>query len=359
MNSPRWIPALEQTRLAILPPAPPLDSPDLPDRVRGLLLGIAIGDALGNRTEGLDPAEREAQHGRITGYAPSRYANGAIAGTPSDDTQLTARTLEQLVDDGALIADELAFRIANDRLFGVDRATLDFCKALRTGAPWWECTQHSAGNGAMVRIAPLILPHAVNGGVGLWSEVALATAVTHNDPMAIAANVAWVAFLWRLLNADLPESPAEWLETYTEVLRVLDHGQTYESRVTSGPLQHWRGSLSQLLDAEVRPAVQRATPIRDAAQRWQSGAFLLETAPTVLHIIAQLGDSPRDAMLAAVNDTRDNDTIAALVGAAMGAAHGTSWIPTEWREPLLGRTHEDDDGYYFALIDRAVARFVL
>jgi ADP-ribosylglycohydrolase len=211
----------------------------------------------------------------------------------------------------------------------------------------------------MVRIAPLILPHAVNGGVGLWSEVALATAVTHNDPMAIAANIAWVALLWRLLNADVPESPAEWLETYTEVLRVLDHGQSYESRVSSGPLQHWRGSLSQLLDAEVRPAVQRATPTRDAAHRWHSGAFLLETVPTVLHIVSQLGHDPREAMLAAVNDTRDNDTIAALVGAAMGAAHGTSWIPTEWREPLLGRTRDDDDGAYFDLVERAIARFVL
>ncbi len=63
-------------------------------------------------------------------------------------------------------------------------------------------------------------------------------------------------------------------------------------------------------------------------------------------------------MLVAVNDTRDNDTIAAIVGAAMGAAHGTAWIPAEWRDQLLGRTLEDNDGYLFDLIDAAVGRFV-
>ncbi|MBX9857075.1 MAG: ADP-ribosylglycohydrolase family protein, partial [Gemmatimonadaceae bacterium] len=65
-----------------------------------------------------------------------------------------------------------------------------------------------------------------------------------------------------------------------------------------------------------------------------------------------------EAMLVAVNDTRDNDTIAAIVGAAMGAAHGTAWIPADWREGLLGRINGDDDGRVFELTEAAVARFV-
>ena len=215
-----WYPRLDPARLAVLPPAPPIDAPDLADRVRGMLLGVAIGDALGNRTESMNPAERAAKYGRIEGYLPSRYANGAPAGTPSDDTQLTARAIEQLLADGALDPDELAFRIANDRIFGIGRATRDFCNALRSGAPWYEATQLSAGNGALMRIALTVLPHLLRGGTQLWTDIALSTAVTHNDPMAIASSVAWVALLWRLLNGDMPETPAEWLETYTEVLRV-------------------------------------------------------------------------------------------------------------------------------------------
>ncbi|MFO0072973.1 MAG: ADP-ribosylglycohydrolase family protein, partial [Gemmatimonas sp.] len=273
-----WSLKLDPARLAVLPPVPPIDPlevPDLADRVRGMLLGVAIGDALGNRTESMLPAVREAEHGRITGYLPSRYANGEPAGTPSDDTQLTCRAIEQLLHDGALDADELAFRIANDRIFGIGKATRDFCNALRTGAPWYEATQYSAGNGALMRITPMLLPHLRTGGTALWTDTALATAVTHNEPLAISSSVAWVALLWRLLNGDLPETPIEWLDTYTEVLRVLDDGQQYDTRVTAGPLQHWRGILSQLLHTYVRDAVTRGTPVRDAAQQWFSGAFLL------------------------------------------------------------------------------------
>lgn len=357
-DSTGWIPRLDRARLAILPPAPAIDAPDIADRVRGMLLGVAIGDALGNRTESMLPAERAAQYGRITGYLPSRYAGGRPAGTPSDDTQLTARAIEQLLEDGEFNPDELAFRIANERIFGIGRATRDFCNALRTGAPWWEATQLSAGNGALMRIAPTVLPHLVGGGTDVWYDTVVSTAVTHNDSMAIASNVAWVALLWRLLNGDLPESPAEWLETYTEVLRVLDDGQEYETRVQHGPLQQWRGSLSQLLDTEVREALRRGTSVVDSGQRWYSGAYLLETVPTVMHIVSRHGHDPREAMLSAVNDTRDNDTIAAIVGAAMGAAHGTAWIPEEWRSQLLGRTLEDNDGHYFELVEQAVERFV-
>jgi ADP-ribosyl-[dinitrogen reductase] hydrolase len=356
-----WMPRLARERLAILPPVAPIDAnevPDLADRVRGMLLGVSIGDALGNRTESMNPDERSAQYGRITCYLPTRHADGAAAGTPSDDTQLTFRAIEQLLADGKFDPDELAFRIANERIFGIGRATLDFCKALRGGAPWYEATQASAGNGALMRIAPTVLPHLRTGGTQLWSETALSTAVTHNDPMAIASSVAFVALLWRLLNGDAPETPGEWLETYTEVLRLLDAEQVYETRLTSGPLQHWQGSLSQLLDSYVRDAVKRGTPVRDSGRLWYSGAFLLETVPTVLHILAQHGHEPQEAMLVAVNDTRDNDTIAAIVGAAMGAAHGTAWIPAEWRDGLLGRVNGNDDGRVFALIEEAVARFV-
>jgi len=356
-----WHPKLDAARLAVLPPVAPIDAtevPDLADRVRGMLLGVAIGDALGNRTESMLPHEREAKHGRITGYLPSRYANGAPAGTPSDDTQLTFRAVEQLLADGALDPDELAFRIANDRIFGIGTATLDFCNALRTGAPWYEATQYSGGNGALMRIAPTVLLYLRAGGTGLWTDTALSTAVTHNHPLAIAGSVAWVALLWRLLNGDLPEPAEEWLDTYLEVLRLLDAGQQYETRVLSGPLLKWRGSLSALLDTEVRPALARQQPGRSAANRWYSGAYLLETVPCVLHILGQHGHDPYEAMLVAVNDTRDNDTIAALVGAAMGAAHGTKWIPADWRDQLLGRVNGDDDGKVFTRIDEAVGRFV-
>ena len=58
-----------------------------------------------------------------------------------------------------------------------------------------------------------------------------------------------------------------------------------------------------------------------------------------------------EAIVRAVNDTVDNDTIAAIVGAAVGALHGKDAIPERWISNLLGRTTEGDDGRIFELLD--------
>ena len=52
----------------------------------------------------------------------------------------------------------------------------------------------------------------------------------------------------------------------------------------------------------------------------------------------------------AVNDTKDNDTVAAIVGAAVGALHGKSGLPERWVAGLTGRTAERDDGQIQRLV---------
>lgn len=79
--------------------------------------------------------------------------------------------------------------------------------------------------------------------------------------------------------------------------------------------------------------------------------------PCVLYIVACHAGDPEEAIIRAVNDTRDNDTVAAIVGAAVGALHGLRALPERWRRNLLGRTAGDDSGRVFELIDRARARF--
>ena len=59
----------------------------------------------------------------------------------------------------------------------------------------------------------------------------------------------------------------------------------------------------------------------------------------------------------AVNDTKDNDGIGAIVGAAVGALHGEKRLPDRWKRSLLGRTQESDDGRIFEIIDEAIQRF--
>jgi len=66
--------------------------------------------------------------------------------------------------------------------------------------------------------------------------------------------------------------------------------------------------------------------------------------PSALYILARHAGDPEEALVRAVNDTKDNDTIAAIVGAAVGALHGAAALPVRWVGGLPGKTRADDEG---------------
>lgn len=53
------------------------------DRIRGMMLGLAIGDALGNTSEGMTPGHRRHVHGEIRDYLPNPRADMDKVGLPS------------------------------------------------------------------------------------------------------------------------------------------------------------------------------------------------------------------------------------------------------------------------------------
>jgi ADP-ribosylglycohydrolase len=85
----------------------------------------------------------------------------------------------------------------------------------------------------------------------------------------------------------------------------------------------------------------------------------METIPSVLYILAKHAHDPQEAIIRAVNDTKDNDTIGSIVGAAVGALHGIGSIPDRWIHGLTGRTRpgSDDTGEVFKLILSAKKTF--
>jgi ADP-ribosylglycohydrolase len=327
------------------------------DRIEGMLLGLAIGDALGNTTEGQSPAERTRDHGEITGYLPNRYAQGGAVGLPSDDSQLAFWTLEQITADGGLWPEHLAHRFAGPRIFGMGETVRQFLRRINDeGVRWEEAGGPSAGNGALMRIAPVLVSHLRAPTPALWADAALAAMVTHNDPTSTAACVAFVRLLWDALHRSGPPRPGFWLHRFLEIARPLEGDTKLEPRF--GPMRgQFKGSLADFTDRVVHEALHAQRPTREACDTWGSGAFLLETVPTVLYILERHSHSPREAILRAVNDTRDNDTVAAIVGAAVGARHGRKALPPEWIDGLLGRTGAHDDGRVFELIGEARERF--
>jgi hypothetical protein len=117
------------------------------------------------------------------------------------------------------------------------------------------------------------------------------------------------------------------------------------------------GPLWRFVDREVRRALEQNWSTLEAYERWHSGAYLLETMPCVLYILARHGDKPEEAIVRAVNGTKDNDAVAAIVGAAVGALHGRAGLPARWISNLLGRTTADGDWHVFELIESAKQTF--
>lgn len=362
-----------------VPPRPGSELlPLLADRTRGMLLGVAIGDSLGNTSEGMTPAERRRLHGEIVDYLPHPREDMRRIGFPSDDTQMTFWTVESLLRCGYLDPADVAGSFAGPRIFGLGKTVTDFLFAYRFGhKPWFQAGRPSAGNGALMRIAPVILPHLRAMTGALWRDVVAATIITHRDEAAVVAGTGFVGllaecFAWKGVQAP----PARWwAETFLRYARPMEtpavaaRGDTgaapaaapdapaaaYTSRV---PGDAFEGSLCDRVEQTVSSAIEEGLSVLEAADRWSSGAYLLETVPCVLHILARHSADPEEAIIRAVNDTRDNDTVAAIVGAAVGALQGRQNFPLRWQESLLGRTVEDDDGHVQALIEEAVGAFV-
>jgi ADP-ribosyl-[dinitrogen reductase] hydrolase len=206
-----------------------------------------------------------------------------------------------------------------------------------------------------MRIAPMLVPHSARPSDALWAETALSAMITHNDSAAIASCVALVSMLWDLLAMESPPAPEWWGATFTARAREVETEERYSPRF--GTETSWSGPLSAFVEQRVPRALSAGASVREACDTWGSGAFLLETIPSVLFILARHADDPEHAIVRAVNDTRDNDTIAAIVGAAVGALHGRQALPERWITGLVGRTRDADDGHVFELIEAARVRF--
>lgn len=251
-------------------------------------------------------------------------------------------TIEHILDEGAFNPSRLAEIFSQRRIFGMGKTVREFKLNHSSGMDWQECAPQSAGNGALMRIAPILIPHLKTGDENLWIDTSLCARVTHNDSASIASCVAFVKMLWELLDMDEAPDPRWWLDSFADTLDDLEVNKGYSPRF--GRFLSFRGSVGELCREKVGNAYSQGLSVVEACNSWGSGAFLLETVPSALYILMNHGNDPEKAIVRAVNDTRDNDTIAAIVGAAVGALHGSASLPERWKSRLLGRTTHDDEG---------------
>jgi ADP-ribosyl-[dinitrogen reductase] hydrolase len=316
-----------------------------------MLLGAAIGDSLGATSEGKSPARRRKLYDEIIDYIPGRRSGYKAIGVPTDDTQLTFLTLEQLITDKGLIPNNLAKCFCKYRIHGIGTTTKEFIRNYKDKkVPWYKAGLNSLGNGVLMRISPIVVPYLRNPHPSMYADAALDAMITHNAFGNISSSIAFVNIIWSLLSMSHPPDSLWWINMFCSIAENIEGESRYHHPSAK---VIYEGSLWQFTERVMKKALSRNLSVREACHLWGSGANLFETVPTVLYILAKHSHNAEEAIIRAVNDTQDNDTVASIVGAAVGALHGVKSIPHRWIKELSGRIKNNDAGRIFKLISKA------
>ena len=322
-------------------------------RIEGMLLGIAIGDALGNTTESMMPEERKQEYGLITDYLPNRRAHNKKIGLPSDDTQLAFDTLLVILEKGKLDMEELARLFSSHRIFGIGKTVKEFLRNYKERKePWYlSGVVNGAGNGALMRIAPVLIPSLADQAENLWADTVLATILTHNSPLAIGSSVAFTNMLHEFVSLDEEPGPEKVIKEFIDILGTFT-GDT-ECNIRNAKIKSkFSNSAPLFIKQAIEFGHKNDMAVEQFSEYFGSGAYVLETDTLLLYILSKYFTDPREAITQAVNYSKDNDTVASIVGAAMGALYGKEAFKKTWITNLSGRTRENDGGRIFEMIAR-------
>jgi len=191
--------------------------PSLP----GLLLGTAIGDALGQPLEGHDlntilhvdlPANPDLFAWRFVDA--DKGACRFRAGETSDDTQLTLAMRDALADVNldTCSLDDFMKRVCAHHLAaygastkGWGPGTVQASRALECGTPWQSSGgRRTAGNGVLMKLLPLVFAHVnmrVRFAAAERERVLAVTRMTHGAPEAAVTSLVYHEMAARLFAA--------------------------------------------------------------------------------------------------------------------------------------------------------------
>jgi ADP-ribosyl-[dinitrogen reductase] hydrolase len=249
---------------------------------RGMLVGLAVGDALGTTLEfkergTFDPLTDMVGGGPF-GLDPGKW---------TDDTSMAMCLAQMLRSANGWDPEDAMKRFLNWRDYGYlssTRVCFDIgnqtAEALRryeqTGNPYAGPTEEEkSGNGGIMRLAPAVLAY----GASVESAMAVAqlqSRLTHASPTCLRAAANMAQFLVTGDRALLPrpEAPPE-----------------------------------------------------------EASGYVIHTLHAAFWALTQ-GDNFRDVLLAAVNLGGDADTVGAVTGQLAGRIWGYDAIPAEWRAKL-------------------------
>jgi ADP-ribosyl-[dinitrogen reductase] hydrolase len=291
------------------------------DRLAGILLGTAVGDALGLPAEGLSPRRRRRMF-----PGPWRYRFLPGRGMVSDDTEHTlfvGQSLLKHLDNAATFQRCLAWHLRWWFLglpAGIGMGTIRACTKLCLGFPPTKSGVFSPGNGPAMRSA-LIGAYFQNDPRAIDEFVLASTRLTHTDPRAATGALA-VAHLaaWAVQHDGSQPPTIDFVAN--KLLQIAPQDQ------------EWNGLVNK-----VRTAFSAGLTVGEFAaslglQRGVTG-YAYHTVPVAVFAWMRHYGDFRSTLTAVLECGGDTDTVGAIVGALAGATVGAAAIPDEWLRGII------------------------
>lgn len=335
-------------------------------------MGHMIGDALGTCCEGWSAQRIEELararfpepgcKGLVWDFVPCIHmGQGNYVGPPtpgdeaharrgmySDDTNAALALASSLVASGGLEGRHAAHQYAE--FFFDEDCPKRFCpptaeavmQRVRDGMdykatglpPHFPFQGGSFANGGGMRTSPLGI--AFRGASAAQMRIAAAEAVrsSHTHPEAVdgaAVQAYAVAFAARLgvAGRTLDFCPAAFLREVSAAASTPAFRRRLDAILCE--FTALRGSA----EADDVRVLRRIVDEGDPKDRREGSGFDFQIAavdmtPCVLWIAARYHHVPEEAIMRAISIGGDTDTCACMVGAILGALHGTKWIPLRW-----------------------------
>jgi ADP-ribosyl-[dinitrogen reductase] hydrolase len=311
------------------------------ERLTGLLLGCAIGDALGMPVEGVENEDTLRALHRLGGIrdflAPQSHVLRTLRklrpGCWTDDTQLTLSLARSVITAGRLDYDAVAGAFVKTfetlELRGWDPTTKQSCRRLAQGTSRLRSGKlGGSGNAVATRISPVaawsfmrgesreeLLRHCVQVGI-----------MSHNDSRAIVGAYLIAQMVREALGSARRWEPSvDFYDDLTEQARWAEATIAPQVGVTDDPISQHMVELADALDtdsAELAEFCNGAT------------AYACHSVPYVVALLCGRSWEFEDGIIAAVNGGGDTDSNTAMVGAVLGAAYGSRRLPRRFLDKL-------------------------
>ncbi len=294
--------------------------PSLPSRIRGLIFGQAIGDAIGLATEFMsrDAVQRHYPHGvkHYSDMLRDAHRSRWQPGEYTDDTAQFLCILDSMLEHGMVLPLDIAKRIkewSEQDGRGIGSTTLRVMEVPGyTEQPeraaeliWRNRRRDLAPNGAVMRSSILGVWHH-SDREQLWSDAQAVCRITHHDPRCVdSCRLIGAVVATFLRDEVLPTDPAHLLPSDSDP-RTLAW-----LAATSGP---------DIAALHLDEPNSLGYTLRTASAGWWA---------------AHHPSSFAEGLLAVVHAGGDADTNGAVAGSVLGARFGFEAIPAQWVSDLL------------------------